>query len=583
LILWQRITPIFHFENIVLLKNKAMKTFFPLLLLALPLAVLQGQPCPNGASAHYDLHANAIKARFNAGGALFTDFFSGQFVPNPTGGSDPSTIFAANLWMGGLTADGDVKLLAGLSNSKLSAGPALQNWPDEFYASDCGEWDRIFHVKGADIAAFLNNPPATVQEAIALYPDIMGWPGNGNSYFEAVHGFPLPQIGRPLAPFWDVDGDIRYDPMAGDFPVVIYRYLEYPLLPHEIVWFVNNNLDTDPDIPLEIAVTAWAFECPAEDALNNTIFTVHRTTYLGLIPDTLLDVHMGIWADFDIGCPIDDYVGTAPGLQAIFAYNQDQSDGQPGTSCDDLPTFYNNPPVQSASFLNVPLEKAMYYNSASVGTPPPATTDPITRLEHYRYLTGNWRDGTPLTLGGTGYNPGSAATTDFFFPDDPADPQGWSMCSEAFPLADPRVVGSLEIGSLLSGAVNELVIAWTHHPNPQLPCNLGNTFNEMASVRAAFDSDFQDVCSPLLRVEERSSFHFTLFPNPASAQLTIDPGDQPIAELAVFGLDGKQYIRLASPALGPIRLDVSKLHAGMYLMRMVGENGAVASRKWVKM
>ena len=41
-----------------------------------------------------------------------------------------------------------------------------------------------------------------------------------------------------------------------------------------------------------------------------------------------------------------------------------------------------------------------------------------------------WSDGTPLTLGGNGYNPGSIDSSKFAFSDSPFDKNGWSMYHE---------------------------------------------------------------------------------------------------------------------------------------------------------
>ena len=44
----------------------------------------------------------------------------------------------------------------------------------------------------------------------------------------------------------------------------------------------------------------------------------------------------------------------------------------------------------------------MYYNNPSGGGNPNSnTTDPTNAGEFYNYITGKWKDGTPLTVGGT--------------------------------------------------------------------------------------------------------------------------------------------------------------------------------------
>ena len=179
-----------------------MKNTILSFLLMLGYAWLHAQPCPNGATAAYDLHANDILARIQAGGSLFTDFDNGYFLPNPESGvPNPSTIFAAHLWMGGIDPAGNLKTHTGAYNAAVPAGPVVMEGGIA-YPEDCGDWDRIFRVKGADILAFLADLPVDPAAAILQYPDIMGWPGRGNPYFFDVSGFNLPDATNALAPFW---------------------------------------------------------------------------------------------------------------------------------------------------------------------------------------------------------------------------------------------------------------------------------------------------------------------------------------------------------------------------------------------
>ena len=81
-----------------------------------------------------------------------------------------------------------------------------------------------------------------------------------------------------------------------------------------------------------------------------------------------------------------------------------------------------------------------YYMRPGACNPLPGMTDPSTATEFYNYLTGRWRDGTPFTFGGSGYEPGSRRNTNFAFPDAPNNPAGWSMCSANLPCGDRRTI-----------------------------------------------------------------------------------------------------------------------------------------------
>lgn len=551
------------------------KTNF-ILLLFLPLAWLQAQPCPTG---FYDLHHNRIQARLNAGGDLFTDFENGVFLPDPVPGhSNPWTIYAANLWVGGIDPGGNAKVFSPTYNMSgaASAGPAdfSSGTP---VAANCEDWDRLFSVKGADIAAFLADIPADLNAAIDLYPGILGWPGRGNPHFEAVNGFPLTDHIAGLAPFYDVNGDGLYNPMDGDYPAVVVRFLD-PFVAGEMVWGAFNNLDQSNGIPIEVHVTAWAFDCEGLDALNNTVFTSHKVVYHGT--EALDSAYLGMWIDFDIGCYVDDYLGTAPDLHSVFAYNRDLEDGDVGTSCSGgIPSFGENAPVQSATFLGTPLDKAIYYNNPSTNNPPLGTTDPAALVEYYRVLSGSWRDGTPLTYGGSGYNPGNPTLADHFCPDDPANPEGWSMCASFLPENDRRVVASSLAGALLPGAVNELVTAWTHHPDPNLPCGLGDTYTEIEEIRAFYDNNFEDACLLLsAAAKETGKTSFSLYPNPATGAVAIDAADLEVLEIAVVRTDGALvFSGKAAPSL-----DVSGWNPGLYLVQLKTGAGWITEKLVVR-
>jgi hypothetical protein len=547
-----------------------MKTKIFYALLLAPLAGLLAQPCPNGAQSHYDLHANNILARIQAGGSLFTDYEEGYFRPNPSS-NIASTIFSANLWIGGLDPGGNLKLHTPTYNYAMEAGPVLD---DNVSPADCGDWDQVFRVTGAEIAAFLSDLPNIKDNpalAIAQHPNIMGWPGRGNPHFLDVHGFELPEAGQGLAPFFENTGDVVYEPLQGDYPAVILPGIS-PFVPDEIAWTVTNNLVSQPGFPLEIHLTAWAFNCEGEEALKNTVFTFHRIIYRGVEP--LTSVYAGMWADFDIGCYTDDFVGTAPDLHALFGYNANAVDGN--ISC--TPNFGAAPPAQSAIFLNKPLEKSMYYANASVNMPPPAITGPVNAPGYYRMLTGLWPDGTPLTAGGSGYDPSNPTPADHFFPGDPANAGEWSMCSAAQPEGDLRTVGSYLLGDLFPGHNEGLIMAWTHHPDVNVPCNLGNMYEEIAEIRAFYDSDFETACTLISSVAEAPAESFRVFPNPATGQMTIDAGGLMIEELSVFSIDGRLVTQMRSLPAGPVQLSVSGWTPGVYAVRVKTGAGVMSER-----
>ncbi|MBK9151897.1 MAG: hypothetical protein IPM26_13275 [Saprospiraceae bacterium] len=136
-----------------------------------------------------------------------------------------------------------------------------------------------------------------------------------------------------------------------------------------------------------------------------------------------------------------------------YIYNQDAVDGINGTACEGTNTYGTNIPILGMDYFRGPLgprvfrrdqngnivldangkkildeprpftgeqdtliELGMtsftYHENGGVGNFPPATTDPQRGREDgfYNYIRGRWADGTPLTFGGSGFNPGSMDT-----------------------------------------------------------------------------------------------------------------------------------------------------------------------------
>lgn len=119
----------------------------------------------------------------------------------------------------------------------------------------------------------------------------------------------------------------------------------------------------------------------------------------------------------------------------------------------------------------------MYMNVGGTGGNP-AQSDPASPNEFYNYLTGKWRDNTPFTIGGSGYNPldPSAIPAQFAFPDNPSDPNGWSMCSVNLPYTDQRILPSHGPFTLAAGDTFTMRLAFTFHPDIPHPCPDINTW-----------------------------------------------------------------------------------------------------------
>ncbi len=556
------------------LRTQTLLLLAPALLFA---SALFAQPCA-APTASADLEANRIRARIGAGGNLFNDGVDGAFIPlDPPGSNNPTTVYTASLWMAGVDPAGNLKITAPDYGPGLWTGPLSPDGTTT--AGDCANWDRVFLVDGQSIQNMLSQlPNLTPSELRIQFSDVAGWPAKGNPFFTSIHGFDLPQTPQALAPFYDANGDNQYNPLDGDYPAVVLQG-KAPFVPAQIAWTVFNDVGAGNNgvpqgtafLGMEIQLTAWGFDCAASPVLNNTVFTSHKLIYRGFDPIDSLQI--GIFTDFDLGCYLDDYQGCSPERNAFYTYNQDPVDGNVGGSCNGFPSFPGEVPVQSATFLNKKLDRFMYFESGSVGVNPIGMHDPTLPIEYFRYLTGHWRDGSPLTEGGSGYQ-GAGAPATHAFPDNPISSSGWTMCTAGLALGDRRVLGVHQIGKLFPGAVNELTMAWTHHPDSDLPCGLANTYDEIDLVQGLFDSGFDGVCSPVAALEPSLDGRITLSPNPATDAVTVRYGDVAVQHIHLFDPTGRLVQSMTNVPSDNVTLNLSGLPAGLYHMQFVTTVGS---------
>jgi Secretion system C-terminal sorting domain len=563
-----------------------MKHLF-LLFVACLYALGIGAQCASPQS-QIDLHANNIQARILNGGDLFTDFANGLFIPNPdpTGAPSPSTIFAAGLWMGGQDPAGNLKFAAvdyrNSGKTDYASGPLQADGTTS--AFDCANWDRHFSVTDDEIAAFLSALPLTQAQAIAQFPGIMGWPGNGNSAFATIYGFQLPANNQLLAPYVDANNDGQYTPLAGDYPAVLLRG-KAPFVPAQIVWSVFNDhrgnaphpVSFGSTIQMEIQQTAWAFQCDlADPVVNNTIFVSHKM--INRATENIDSFHIGMWIDFDLGCYADDYIGCDPSRNALYAYNQDAVDGNPGTFCNGVPTFGQTPPVQTVTFLKgdgfLPsgLDNFLVYNSGNLA----ATSSPTTPVEYYNNLTGTWRDGSPMTQGGTGY--GGTVATSHLFSSNPNDANGWSMCTANLPPGDFRVLASQKIGLLQPGEVHEFNTAWATHFNIPLPCGLGNSLEQVDVLQELYTEGFTGLCSAVSKAPELPADSIDLFPNPTTGVAVLQYGDIRMDEVRVYDAAGRLIQVLNNLEKGNTTINMNDLPVGVYHLRLLSNAGQITKK-----
>lgn len=470
------------------------------------LSLVWGQDCaPPTLQNGTFLHGNNVRALYAANGSQFWDGENSQFSITAEG-ANISTIFAQGLWIGGFDLAGQLKLSAatyGAANggSDYYPGP-LAGLNGSTDAGTCSNYDRAWGVYRYQILAhqadFADN--GIIDNPLA---EVVGWPGAGNPEFEAVNGFPLHEAPEGLAPFQDLDQDGIYEPLDGEYPLEP----RHEIIPEHMVFTIFNtggNLSTDSNsgssITMEIHCLGWALNCSDNELLNNTIFTSYR--FIDRDVERFEAVRIGLWNDFDLGCFFDDFVGSAPTLNTFFAYNADNNDEVECTG--GIVGAGEDPPVQAVTLLNHSLDAFITSNNGAVGGPPPPTTDPQTVTEYYNFLSGRFRDGTPITEGGTGYNPDSDEVVSHIYPGDPNDPDTWSAFQQVLPTGDLRSVGSTLFESWESGEIIELDVAHSYYraEDANFLGNVSEMYIGVAELQNLYDSNFASACTQPFTCEE---------------------------------------------------------------------------------
>ena len=544
---------------------------------------IEAQDCQMS-TAQADLVTPRVKVRHHASADLWWDGAEGKFlVDDPTLSTNPvSAAFAASFWAGGTDQGNNLKFAGntyGRSSGKTDWWPGPLSDVGESPAENCMNFDRIWEIKAVDISAFemdyndngvIDNP---------IHPTLQMWPGKDNPMSLVQNGFELP-VGRSLAPFIDRNNDGIYNPADGDFPDV-----KGANVAHWWIFNDNGNIHTSSngnEIKMDVGVLAYSFSTDPFDV--STVFYEFLITNKAIEP--FVNFHAGLWLDIDLGCYSDDYIGCIPSENLAFAYNQDAVDGTTGTSCNGgVNSFDIGIPLFGIRILEGTktqegvdngMSSFIYYNNQNF-SPNPATTDPATSPEMNNYLRGLWRDGTPITIGGDGYDPASTDVTNFAFPDPPNSITGWSMCNPIAESGDRRVVigsgeSDLDPGESTKFAFAAIVTKKVEHPCPDIT----------SLIDAANDAqDIYDMLPSRLNAPI-SKANFSIQPNPSNDFINIrTQGFDQIHKIELFNISGQLLRSWQVVNSYSYQINVDDFVNGMYLIKVKMKDGSVGVKRVV--
>ena len=525
-----------------------------------------------------DLDINNIKARINAAGDLFTDLQFGPGFETPKG-SGKHTLYVGNLWIGGVDAGGQLYMAAQTyrqTGTDFFQGPVSAT--SSYSSALDQQWDRVWKINKSAIDSFRlwfqNN---SLYPGYTIPQSLTSWPAHGNT-----------AVGQAsdLAPFYDYNNNGTYNPAEGDFPCI---------KGDQAVYFIfNDHRDTHTEsggmaMGLELHGMAYAFKNSPDTALSNTVFMKYQV--INRSQANYLNTYIGNWSDIDLGYYFDDYVGADVGRSAYYGYNGDNNDESTG--------YGIAPPAQGVVFLRGPeadpgdgidndrngtvdefgevwdMSKFVYYeNDFTVRGNPQTATD------YYNYLQGIWKDGTPLTYGGTGYNP-SGVPADFMFPGT-TDPTGWGtggnpqapwdeMTSGNTP-ADRRGLGVYGPFTFSAGESICLDFAYVYSRGSSNHASVTKMQNDIDHVQAVYDSTLRACeCNVSFTGLANNSYDMpvNIYPNPANSFIYVDMKDQrEETSYVVMDMTGREVLagKLTADAVNTVNIE--ELSKGIYVIRI---------------
>lgn len=477
----------------------------------------------NTPNAQVDLDINNVRVKLLSAGDMWWDGvgeakYEYPKVDKTTGTPSKNVLFNGVLWFTGKDEGGSLKCASQLYRSDgydFYTGP-LQNF-GLIEADVCEAFDRHFTVYGDDIKAFRSNYQLTGSVPLSeIHEDILYWPGKGNPHL-LNSSDPKKQSWYfdegSLAPFFDNDDDGIYDPLKGDYPVIKVSFDPVTNIPsgevadQMIFWVINDagNSHTNSnggDIGIQINCLAFAFRTVNE--INDMTFYTYEI--IKKTAGDLNETYMSIASDPDIGGPADDFIGCDTVRNIGYCFNGDGSDTDYGIYPPLVGIdFFEGPITESGVELG--LSTFMYFN---IGAGPQGDPE---EAQHYRnYQKAIWKNNTPLTNSGNGFNtPGQVVR--HAFPANPATGGGWSECEELNPVGDRRFIlssGPFQLTTSQAQRISIGVMIAQTNPSPSDGCVDFEGLMGAANNRAQslFDNNFgilEGPEAPRLKIRELSN------------------------------------------------------------------------------
>jgi hypothetical protein len=579
-------------------------------------------------SAFTSLDINNIRARIQSNGYHFMDIsFAPRFeVPKDSG---KHTIFAQALWIGGMDSQANLYLSAqtfNTLNSDFIEGPLSVDGLLTTDQQTIDAYRRIWLITSQEIQDHIqwSNNPSSMPGYI-IPTDILEWPAHGDlTKNQSYH----------LAPFADMNGNGVYEPHHGDYPLIRGDMCAFFIFNDA---GIPNAVTGGTPLGIEVHAMAYSFDCPQSYAFDHTIFMYYKIFNRSNID--YHDTYIGLYADFDIGYPWDDFIGCDVERGSMFAYNANPIDGT-GSSGH----YGMNPPAQSLTILGGPfmnpdgidnpqfnmvvigndttyvqrcdesmnglnfgndiidderlgMRRFIFINNAL--NAPWYMTEPSIAAEFYNFLRGIWKDGTKMLYGGNAHlNSGAyGPECDFMFPGDsdpcnwgtggqlPNGPVYWTEGTSGNVGYDRRSLASSGPFTFTSGSAHMLDYALVYgRGNSGVQSSIDAMKANIDVIRSSFISNLNPCGVSIINSADmpilKNTFQFRVYPNPTNDELFIETDFSHQYKVQILNPVGKIVAEYFSDD-ARLQINVRNLATGFYLLVIHSDN-AIHTAKFVK-
>ena len=526
--------------------------------------------------AQINLDFNQTNAIVNTNGVLFYDTINhtaGYEVPKSSG---IQAFYSSSFWFGGEDVNNQIRLAAQKyhTDADFSTGPlstfgggvnnGVPYGDAEIDSATMAMYNKIIILDKSTVQDFItwwncNNgvtPQNQCNNVVAPSSNdmqqILNWPAHGDV-----------ALGQDyyLAPFYDNPNGPNgangvYDPIADG---------DYPCIPgHRVAYIIFNDkgaAHSSGGEPIGLEFHMMVYQYATNDFLDNTTFVnlkvINRST------QTLYNFKVANFSDPMIGDNSDDYVGSNPSKNMIYAYNSDNNDAEYGV----------NPPAVGVVLLNAPISVAGVINNQS-GIP--AMQSPEISAEYWGYMNGQWgNSGVHFTQGGNGYN--GTVPTNFMYDDI----NNWSEVTEGNAAGDRQMFIATDQGTFSPGAVKAYDFAFIYARKGNNLQNVDSLFVIADSVQSFYDnqaSNCPHIFDPTLGtvdIEDQIN-NINLYPNPAQGQFKIDI--QGAFDLEIYSIAGQLIYQKNN--VQPHQNISAPNNKGIYFVK-VHQNGQIATVKMI--